>query len=125
VYGSFNNLRRNGTRDWLGALALLGLLLRALVPAGFMPSPVHGEMRLVLCAVPGTDIARHEHLPRTGSDNLPCPFATGGAGAIPSAEPADLRPVVLSLLCATTLYRAPPGAAPLRHAAPRGPPVPA
>jgi hypothetical protein len=119
---SFNTLRQRGWRDWLGALALLGLVMRALVPAGFMPAPVHGEVRLVLCSVPSAGAARTDQLPRSGSDNAACPFAASGTAMAPQPRNGACAPILLSLVRLDPLYRAPPDAAPLRHAAARGPP---
>jgi hypothetical protein len=122
MYGVFHRLRYGAWREWLGALAVLALLLRALMPTGFMPSPVHGGMQLVLCSLSGTDVSPHERAPH-GSDKLPCPFAASGACAAPPAAPAPRLAVTLRLASATVSYRSPALAVPLRHAAARGPPA--
>lgn len=120
--GSFNLLRRRGYRDWLGALALLGLLARALIPVGFMPQQVQGQIQLVLCSSQGADSIHTQHAPRS-SASVPCLFAAGGAALAPApcqgAPSASWLPVTND----GQHYCAPANAAPLRHAAARGPPA--
>lgn len=123
MYGTFHTLRKRGWRDWLGALALFGLLVRAAVPVGFMPSPLYGELQLVLCSVADIDDAAHGHLPHGGSNNPPCPFAATGAGITPSPMAAATWPVLLTLSRPASAYRSTPDAAPPRHTAARGPPA--
>jgi hypothetical protein len=122
-YSSFEKLRRRGWRDWLAALALLGLLLRALVPAGFMPASAHGEFQLVFCSVPGDGLVHSGHLPRGATDNTPCPFAASATAASPPLSKVARTPMLLSVVGISPLYRAPPDSAPLRYAAARGPPL--
>jgi hypothetical protein len=120
---SFDRLRRRGWRDGLGALALLGLLLRALLPAGFMPTSAHGEVRLVLCSVPGAALAHSGHLPSGSSDNTPCPFAASASAPAPQLCKSARAPILLRVARVSPLYRSPSDTAPLRHTAARGPPL--
>lgn len=120
---SFNKLRRRGWRDWLGALALLGLLARALVPVGFMPIQLAGKLQVVLCAPQGQDARQRHHVPRGGSLSTPCLFAASGAALAP--QPCHSAPAA-SWLCVASIRSlccSLARAAPLRHAAARGPPA--
>lgn len=68
------------------ALVLPLLLLRALVPVGFMAAPEHGALKLVMCmGVPGTpqDLRGVDHASGSGSHN-PCPFALSASAPLPS-----------------------------------------
>jgi hypothetical protein len=119
----FNVLRRGGWRDWLGALALLGLLVRALVPAGFMPAQLHGEVQLVLCSGDGGGPFGAHPVPGNGTDKLPCPFAASGATMAAPAHSAAPTFTFLAQAEVAARYHAPADAPPLRHAAARGPPL--
>lgn len=69
-------------RDWVSALFLFAVLLRGLVPAGWMPADIAGGMQLTICSAdaiatapaellfPGTD-----QVPPPGADHSPCAFA--------------------------------------------------
>lgn len=120
---SFNKLRGRGLRDWLGALALLGLLARALIPVGFMPMQLQGKVQMVLCAPQGQGATHQHHAPRGSSDSTPCPFAASAAALAP--QPFLVAPAASWLRVASlcTLYCSLTKAAPLRHAAARGPPT--
>ncbi len=116
---------------WLQALLPL-LLLRALVPAGFMPAVDAGSLAIVFCE-PGTVAAaphaRHHHDPGGGgvgghAMSGECPFAQSAGPALPGT-PAPLASRV-------PLVHVPPAPlpdfavtrTPLRYAAARGPPAP-
>lgn len=82
--------RSRGLRRWATPLVFAVLLLRAIVPAGFMLAPVDGRLEFVLCDsdAPGSthrhavgDQAGHHH---THIDSS-CPFAqSSGAAPLPS-----------------------------------------
>lgn len=123
VIGSFDKLRRRGWRDWLGALALLGVLARALVPVGFMPMQLQGKMQMVLCAPQGRDAIHQHNAPRGSSEGAPCLFAASAAALAPQPF---YTPPAAGWLCVASVcssYCSPTRAAPLRHAAARGPPA--
>jgi hypothetical protein len=114
-------LLRRRRRNFLSALALLALLCRALIPAGFMPGVVHGSAGLMLC-----DGVTHEHhhagQPEPAT-HTPCPFAMSGHTAVLSTPACDaiLHEVVqrTESLASNSL----PSQPPRRHTAARGPPL--
>ncbi len=72
----------SGVRPRLFALvAALALLVRLLVPAGFMPQVAHGQVAIVAC--PGVAAAHgHGHdTPAHEGFERPCAFAAVAAGA--------------------------------------------
>jgi hypothetical protein len=111
--------RAFGTR--LGVVALLVVLGRALVPVGFMPDLVNGELQLVPCD--GTMPAHHHHPGTpTPSPHTPCSFAMSGGAMLASAvQPVSDRPPAPQARSATPEFSL-PSKAPARHSAPRGPP---
>jgi hypothetical protein len=131
-------------RRWFGVLAVLAILLRALIPAGFMIGQVDGHASWVVCA-PGLERAAHHHAadpplmagmdhgggtnPASGIDHAAhaaahCPFAlAAGAGLLAQAPtPADAYFVQLRPPPAAVVHSI-PAAPPWRHHAPRGPPT--
>ena len=99
-------MRRNGplfldatTRGRLVTLALIAVLLRGLIPTGFMPGSVNGHPQLVICnghmpgmAVPGE--RRHSG----GTGDVLCPFAHCAA-----ASPVPALPPLASAYLAITI----------------------
>lgn len=98
-------------RDAFLALALLAIVLKVMVPAGFMPS---AETRnglpfaLVLCTGDGAKVvepgdaldARHGDKSDKAGHDAPCPFAAQGAAAPPP-------PVVAAIAADLVAYAAP------------------
>ena len=121
--GTFRAMRRRSWRDWLGALALLGLLTRALLPVGFMPVSLHGQMQLVLCTPQNAEIAHPHQAPRGGSASVPCLFAAGGSALAPQPCLGPPAAILLTLTNVPSPHCSVPAAPPLRHAAARGPPI--
>ena len=116
---------------WLAALALaMALMLRVLVPAGFMPGG-DGSLTMKICAEPGTTITLA--LPLKGGDHrgdparadAPCGFAAMGQALLGSADPlvlAALAAFILALgLAPVALPRVP--AWPHRSPPALGPPI--
>ena len=99
-------------RDAFLALALLAIVLKVMVPAGFMPS---AETRnglpfaLVLCTGDGATVvqpgdaldARHGDKSDKAGHDVPCPFAAQGAAAPP---PTVVATIAVDLIA----YAAPP-----------------
>lgn len=93
--GTIAAFRRSGA---LLPLALLALLMRLVVPAGYMPSAVRGGPVFVLCSsggavsVPGkADVPR---LPGTSHD-APCAFGALGGGMVTAdVIPFTILPVL-------------------------------
>ena len=111
---------------------LPALLLRALVPAGFMPAVGAGSPALVFCepaAMAAGTHAQHHHPAADGasghgahSASAECPFAQSAAPALPIlAALAIAHPLVAQVAAARPDDRNRP-TVPLRHAAARGPP---
>lgn len=106
-------------RRWVVALVLPLLALRALVPAGFMASPIAGSLQMVFCGA-----GHHGHSHHSTAGDPTCPFAQ-------SAGPAPLPALpVLPAGVEALLFDRPTAVAqtvvqfgPLRQQAPRGPPA--
>ena len=82
---------------------LLGLLLRAVIPAGFMPAPGEGLPRLVPCTGMTPAMSHHpgDHHP---GNELPCAFALVAPPALPGTGPALVPPPALPALRAPTAF---------------------
>jgi hypothetical protein len=108
-------------------LALCAMILRAAVPAGWMPNPVAADAApFAICAVDGLHHAPVHQDPARGSQDehgFACPFATAAHLAPPQLPPALAQPFAtaflapISALPRTVSRIGDPG-----HA-PRGPPV--
>ena len=112
---------RRETRDWFVVLMLLASTPAFLLPTGFMPAAVDGQSGIAMCR--GTYPAPADHGgPHTGPGS-PCPYAVFAGPAPPPAVPAlhlaHAPPNTWRPLLGPGL----PIAAPLRYAAPRGPPA--
>lgn len=100
----------------LATLAVMALLVRLLVPAGFMPQVTHGQVAIVACPGMAMASAAHHHAPDTpahDSFERPCAFAA-------VAAPATLLAIVLLLVLplATVVQRLlPPETPPAPHVA--------
>lgn len=122
-------LTRRHTRQII-ALLLPLMVLRAFLPAGFMPVAGQGELRIVMCSegiqAPSTtardDGANGHQLPSGSSGD--CAFAHAATSAPPTqtvvAIIAPLRETRFLSFVATTL---PPATGPPRATAARGPPA--
>jgi hypothetical protein len=137
--------RSHAARRWIGALAVLVLGLRGLVAYGYMLAPVEGRLSVVLCpeAVAGQGLpAMHHgehathgmhsnqgpHATLHGAHELAsagsCPFAIATAALLAPQvfKAADPYFVAVRQAAQPAVYVI-PAAPPLRHQAPRGPPV--
>jgi hypothetical protein len=91
---------RSVGRSLRGALILAALLLRFMVPAGFMIGTASGAPGLVLCPgveapAPVMTMRAHHHAPThdpAKHREAPCPFAALAAPALPPAPPAFVPP---------------------------------
>ncbi len=111
-------------RSFAVTLALSAMLLRAVLPAGWMPNLTGpGDVPLVICSVDG---AHHlpPHEPAHGQqDDHMCPFAAAAHLAAPQLSIAVPQPFAVAQLDRVfTEQRAPFAAVDPGHA-PRGPPV--
>lgn len=122
-------LTRRHTRQII-ALLLPLMVLRAFLPAGFMPVTGNGELRIVMCSeglqAPATTTrddssTGHQQPSGTGGD---CAFAHAATSAPPTqivfAIVEPLRETRFLSFAATTL---PPATGPPRATAARGPPA--
>jgi hypothetical protein len=116
---------RRSLKDAVLLPLLFVLVLRAFVPAGYMPARADdGFMRLVMCSA-GWQLPGAGHGPDSPStsDHSPCPFAGNGNAPIPVAPLQWIPADTMLALVAPTFVTLPGNIAPLRHAAPRGPPA--
>jgi hypothetical protein len=101
-------------RRWAAALIALALLMKLLVPAGFMPSVASGKITIELCsgfgvqkvemALPG--MADHQPAPADhGKADSPCTFSGLTAQALAAADPIILA-VGLAFILATVFRKA-------------------
>jgi hypothetical protein len=121
-----NTHRRWRVRRWIGAWALLAIVARGLIPAGFMPAAaVDGGVHFVVCPAALSLASGSHHHPdglRTHTDVV-CPFAqSAGTAPTPSLlSSAMLVAAQPTVLCALAQPFVPQSDLP-RHHAPRGPP---
>lgn len=117
-------------RRWLAGLILPVLLLRALVPAGFMLASVDGDLSVVLCdggALHAGHPGHHHHYQHSGTPHASdptCPFAqSAGAAPLPSFPPLADRLLATGAALAGEHEQtlAPPG--PHRQHPARAPPL--
>lgn len=102
-------MRAPHLRSLAHTLALVAMLLRALLPPGWMPAPGHAGT-IVLCTIDG----RHAISPPNGSvpgpkqnHDGPCAFAAAGPIAPPSALVVHVPPearLVVSRFGAASLF---------------------
>lgn len=123
-------------RHWAVLLCVAALLLKLLVPAGYMLSTAHGRVAMTICTgfveagppsdMPGMNGSMPAHGPKDhGKAEMPCPFASLAAAPLPAVDPV-LLVALIAFIMAVGLRQAtmpvPPGH---RHLRPplRGPPA--
>lgn len=126
-------------RAWLLGLVLPALLLRALIPAGFMPAPGAAGMSIVLCpgeaalppGITGPAHHAHGHVHHTGNSPAApatphhelCLFAAAGAAPLAPVLPTLVVeipvPLRVQVLPASGVF----SPSILRTQSPRGPPT--
>jgi len=113
VTGAKIRIRTSSQRTWIPALLLLAVLLRGLVPAGWMPALGMDGPQLVICTTNGLVAAPadmfasgEDHAPPASADHSPCAFAGLGVPILPAA-------VAIVTACALLI---------LQGAPPTGPP---
>jgi hypothetical protein len=84
---------RQGMRSWIIGVMLTTLVLRALVPVGFMLAPIDGRLSVVLCDSDASHVAHqsgHDHSGHHHTHLDPtCPYAQSAGPA-----PAPTLPVL-------------------------------
>lgn len=113
-------------RSLAATLALSAMLLRALLPMGWMPAPsAAGGPTLIICTMDGPQ----HRVPASNHDGQDdhgtvCPFAAAAHLAPPQAAPALALPVSVAFAAPIVAASLPRAAAFDAAHAPRGPPVP-
>lgn len=122
-----------GRRRWAAALITLALLMKLLMPAGFMPSVSAGTITVELCtgtgpqtivmAIPGD----HEQDKQDGHGKTesPCVFAGLGAPSLAAADPVLIAIAIAFIVATVFRLAAAPAVASFAHLRPplRGPPA--
>ncbi len=120
--------------SWVATLALAAMVLRALIPAGWMPSPAGQGETLVICTAAGLqtlsppdDPAPHDDpadAPAPPHKGTPCVFAAVAAfSAPPAVAPLPVPgPTAVARLALQT-WDGPRSVPRLTVHAPRGPPI--
>jgi hypothetical protein len=149
VNGATSGSGIRGRRHWAAPFVLAMLLLRALVPTGFMLAPVDGQLALVLCDadssaylhphaghehaghdraggdMPGHDMAGHDHSgghQHTHPDST-CPYAqSGGASPLPFGAALAAPAVPSAAILQVIVAQTTAHFGPARQQSPRGPP---
>lgn len=114
-----------------GLIALV--MLRALMPVGYMPVAIDGHLDIVLCdGQGGLPPASHAHHHHHGGKGAPqgavhgdegCTYAQSAHAALaPTLDPGVARASPL-VLASMALQQGLIAEAPFRHSAPRGPPL--
>lgn len=125
---------RHVLRDRRGLAPLviaLALLMRMLVPAGYMPSMAGGAITVTLCngvmpamqAMPG--MSHHGDKPAHPAKELPCGFGSLSAPSLATIDPV-LIAIAVAFIVATVFRTAstvPVDACRNRRPPPRGPPI--
>jgi hypothetical protein len=95
------------------------LVFRALIPAGFMASPIAGSLQLVFC---GT--GHHDHAHHSTAGDPTCPFAqSAGPAPLPTLPMLPTSVEALAFDLPTTVAQTVVQFGPLRQQTPRGPPA--
>lgn len=131
---SVDLLRRLAARHRasVGALLVLALAIRLLVPAGFMPRVADGHISIGICsgvgpmtvmAMPGSDHGKSDDGAH-GKPGQPCAFAALSAPALPAADPILVALAMLFVAALALQAAAKCAAVAPRHLRPplRGPP---
>jgi hypothetical protein len=114
-------VRRLRLREWIAALALLGVLVRALIPVGFMPVAAVDGTHLMFCHAADPHPSRHSGTQGVAESH--CAFALGSSGApTPAPVTATVTVTPEAPACEGRASSA-PNTTPARHCAPRGPPA--
>jgi len=115
--------------DLLLGVMLFAALLRAFIPAGFMPHAENGKVTMVICTIDGARTVTGQPLERTsGGDamasvQMPCAFAALAAMAPPPEAPVvSLAMAIERRLVTLDETRVTVTAPPFRPQAQRAPP---
>lgn len=121
-------------RALAGALFALAMIMKVLVPAGFMPSIDHGQIVVSICSgtgpmtmvmtIPGLEHGKsgdNQH----GKSEQPCAFSGLTAPSLAAADPVLLALAILFVMALAMRPMVPIGTTQRPHLRPplRGPPV--
>jgi hypothetical protein len=105
------------------AIMMIALLMRLLVPVGFMPEVSAGKIGIVLCtgqapALPAMSThhggGHHEH-GQSAKHDMPCPFSAGSSHGLAAVDPIQIA-IALAFVMLLSLR---PVTAPRASVAPR------
>jgi hypothetical protein len=111
------------SRQLAVSLALCAMMLRSLLPDGWMPAANAGTSPLVICSIDGVHTGGKAPKSEDRRDHAPCAFAAMGHASAPapfatSILPSDIvrafaadwgsEPVIARLAARTNTARAPP-----------------
>ncbi|TCP31051.1 hypothetical protein EV292_11156 [Sphingomonas sp. BK235] len=99
-------------------LCTLTLLLKLLVPSGYMLAADHGQLSLIVCsgvAAPPSaatsamhgDMADHDRGSGHGKAEMPCAFAGMTGAALAATDPLQLAALIAFVVAGGMLWRAP------------------
>jgi hypothetical protein len=122
-----------GRRHLAMAVIMLALLMRLLLPTGFMPDVSAGKITIALCTGHGPAVVEmampsggghHDH-GQTAKHDMPCPFASGSTHGLAGVDPILLAIAIafVMALCLRPVAVARIGDAPYLRPPLRGPPV--
>jgi len=123
-------------RHFAVTLVMLALLMRLLLPTGFMPEVSAGKLTIALCtghgpavidvALPASGHGYNEH-GQPAKPDMPCPFASASGHGLAGADPILLAIAIafVMALCLRPVAVVRVGDAPRLRPPLRGPPLPA
>ncbi|HEU0161058.1 MAG TPA: hypothetical protein VFQ69_01530 [Rhizomicrobium sp.] len=113
-----------GMLHGLKHLALIAMILRAMLPAGWMPaSAVPGEIAFTICSVDSAAKQQHDAPARTDNHDKPCAFTGAPQLAAAPDAPALALPAVHAAVAETDRAIAARIAAQFQPHSPRAPPL--
>ena len=104
-------------------LALIAMILRALLPAGWMPAAASGEIAFTICSVDIAAKQQHDAPVQKDSHDKPCAFTGAPQLAAAPDAPALALPAVHVIAAGTDRMRAARIAAQFQPHSPRAPPL--
>ena len=112
-----------GVFHGLKHLALIAMILRAMLPAGWMPATGTGEIAFTICSVDAAAKQQHNAPAQTDSHDKPCAFTgTPHLAAVPDAPTLTL-PALHAVAADADRVRAAWIAARFQPPSPRAPPL--
>ncbi len=104
-------------------LALIAMILRAMLPAGWMPAAAPGEIAFTICSVDSAAKQQHDAPVRQESHDAPCAFTGAPPLAAAPDAPALTQPAVHAVAAAADRAFAARIAAQFQPHSPRAPPL--